>query len=338
MAILVTGATGFLGGALVTELVKRQQQVRVLARDVQKAHAYFGGAATIIPGEVTNQGQVLRALEGVDTLYHLAGRLYHTATPTELYYETHVKGTRIILNACLEQKYLQRVIHVSTTGVHGITGSTPAAEDAPFAPTNPYEKTKLEGELLALHAYQEHGLPVSIIRPGLVYGPGDLHLLGFFRAIQKGLFRVIAGGKACLHPVYIDDMVSAFLLCARSEQTIGRIYNIAGNQVVTIHQLANSIARALGRNLPGGSIPLWLANLASDIFSITPGTQGEQAPLTRSRVNFLTHSRVYDISRARSELGYAPTIDMDEGLKLTAAWYEKNHLLAPIRSIERNQL
>lgn len=328
MTILVTGATGFLGSALVTELVKRQQRVRVLARDEQKARAYFGNAVTIIPGSVTNQVQVQRALDGVDTLYHLAGRLYHPATPTELYYETHVKGTRIVMNACLEQKELRRVIHVSTTGVHGITGTTPAAEDAPFAPTNPYEKTKLEGELLALHAYQEHGLPVSIIRPGLVYGPGDLHLLGFFRAIQKGLFRVIAGGKACLHPVYIDDMVSAFLLCARSEQTIGHAYNIAGNQIVTIRQLASAIAGALGRTLPGGSIPLWLANLTSDIFAITPGMKGEQAPLTRSRVNFLTHSRVYDISRARSELGYSPAIDMEAGLKLTAAWYEKNYLLA----------
>jgi nucleoside-diphosphate-sugar epimerase len=238
-----------------------------------------------------------------------------------------VAGTQTLLNACRDQARLRRIIHVSTTGVHGITGLTPAAEDAPFAPTNPYERTKLEGELLALKAYQEQGLPVSVVRPGLVYGPGDLHLLGFFRTIQKGLFRVIAGGKSCLHPVYIDDMVSAFLLSAESEKALGRAYNIAGSQVVSMRQLASAIAQSMDCTLPGGSIPLWLANLASDIFAITPGLQGEKAPLTRSRVDFLTHSRVYDISRARAELGYAPAIEIAEGLKLTAAWYEKHGLL-----------
>ena len=328
MTILVTGATGFLGSALVMELVKRQQEVRVLVRDAQKAREQFGDAVTIVPGDITDAPQVQQAVEGVDTLYHLVGRLYHPATPAELYYQTHVEGTRTLLNACQGQARLRRIVHVSTTGIHGVTGLTPAAEDAPFAPTNPYERTKLEGELLALKAYQEQGLPVSVIRPGLVYGPGDLHLLGFFRTIQKGLFRVIAGGKSCLHPVYIDDMVSSFLLCAESEQALGRAYNIAGSQVVSMRQLATEIARSMKRDLPSGSIPLWLANLASDIFAVTPGLKGERAPLTRSRVDFLTHSRVYDISRARAELGYAPAIEIEEGLKLTAAWYEKHHLLA----------
>src|SRR5258707_11869154 len=233
MAILVTGATGFLGSALVTELVKRQQEVRVFVRDARKAREQFGEAVTIIAGEITDAAQVQQAVEGVDTLYHLAGRLYHPATPAELYYQTHVAGTQTLLNACQGQMHLRRIIHVSTTGVHGITGLTPAAEDAPFAPTNPYEATKLQGELLALKAYKEHGLPVSVVRPGLVYGPGDLHLLGFFSSIKKGLFRVIDGGKALLHPVYIDDMTAAFLLCAGRPEAIGRSYNIAGECPVT---------------------------------------------------------------------------------------------------------
>ncbi|GHO73387.1 oxidoreductase [Ktedonobacter sp. SOSP1-85] len=328
MTILVTGATGFLGSALVVELIKRQQKVRVLVRDSRKAREQFGEKVEIISGDITNARQVQLAVGGVDTLYHLAGRLYHPATPAALYYQTHVEGTRTLLNACQSQSSLRKIVHVSTTGVHGVTGPTPAAEDAPLAPTNPYERTKLEGEQLALKVFQEQGLPVSVVRPGLVYGPGDLHLLGFFRTIQKGFFRVIAGGKSCLHPVYIDDMVSAFLLSAESEKSLGQAYNIAGNQVVSMHQLATAIAKSMDRNLPGGSIPLWLARLASDIFAITPGLQGEKAPLTRSRVEFLTNSRVYDISRARAELGYSPRVELEEGLKQTAAWYEKHGLLA----------
>jgi nucleoside-diphosphate-sugar epimerase len=327
MTTVVTGATGFLGNALVTELVKRQQPVRILARDEKKARQQFGDAVTISPGDITDAGQVQQAVDDATIIYHLAGRLYHPSIPAGLYHQTHVEGTRILLKACQGQTQLRRIVHVSTTGVYGVTGEIPVAEDAPFAPTNPYEATKLEGEQLALKDYQEQGLPVTVVRPGLVYGPGDLHLLGFFVSIQKGLFRVIDGGKALLHPVYIDDLVAALLLCAEQSQAPGRSYNIAGERPVTVRELATAIAHALGKELPTGSIPLWLANLASDIFALLPGIKGEQAPLTRSRVKFLTHSRIYDISRARSELGYTPEVALEEGMELTAAWYYKHHYL-----------
>jgi nucleoside-diphosphate-sugar epimerase len=327
MTAVVTGATGFLGSALVTELVKRQQPVRILARDEKKARQQFGDAVTIIPGDITDAMQVQWAVDGATTLYHLVGHLYHPSIPPELYRQTHVEGTRILLRACRGQTQLRRIVHVSTTGVFGVTGETLAAEDAPFAPTNPYEATKLEGEQLALKAYQEQGLPVTVVRPGLVYGPGDLHLLGFFASINKGRFRVIAGGKALLHPVYIDDLVAALLLCAERSQAPGRSYNIAGECPASVRELAIAIAHALGRELPAGSIPLWLANLASDLFTVMPGMRGEHAPLTRSRVKFLTQSRIYDIRRAKSELDYTPAVPLQEGMKLTAAWYYKHHYL-----------
>lgn len=327
MTTMVTGATGFLGSALVTELVKRQQPVRILVRDEGKARQQFGEAVMIIPGEITDAAQVQRAVEGATTIYHLAGRLYHPSIPAELYHQTHVEGTRILLRACQKQTGLQRIVHVSTTGVYGIAGETPAGEDAPFAPTNPYEATKLEGERLALRASQEQGLPVTVVRPGLVYGPGDLHLLSLFASINKGLFRVIDGGKALLHPVYIDDLIAALTLCAESPQAPGRSYNIAGEHPVTVRELATAIAHALGKELPRGSIPRWLANLASDLFTVMPGMRGERAPLTRSRVQFLTHSRIYDCSRAEFELGYTPKVSLEEGMKLTAAWYYKHHYL-----------
>lgn len=327
MTTVVTGATGFLGSALVKELLRRQQPVRILARNAQKARQLFGDAVTIIPGDITDAVQVRQAIDGAGTIYHLAGRLYHPSIPAGVYQQTHVEGTRTLLKACQGQSQLRRIVHVSTTGVHGITSDVPAAEESPFAPTNAYEATKLEGERLALQSYQEQGLPVTVARPGLVYGPGDLHLLGFFVAIQKGLFRVIAGGKALLHPVYIDDLTAALLLCAGRPQAPGRSYNIAGKRPVTVYELATAIAHALGKNLQAGSIPLWLANLAADIFAIIPGLQGQHAPLTRSRVTFLTHSRMYDISRARAELGYVPRVELEEGMKLTAQWYDQHHYL-----------
>lgn len=327
MTILVTGATGFLGSALTRELLQQKQEVRILARDVDKARTQFGEAVTIIPGEITDVAQVQQAVDGASIVYHLVGRLYHPSVPTELYRMTHVEGTRILLTACQNQSQLQRIVHCSTTGVLGVTGPTPAAEDAPYAPTNLYEATKLESEILALQAHRIQGLPVSVVRPGLVYGPGDIHLLGFFASIKKGLFRVIDGGRALQHPIYIDDMTQAFLLCADQPQAIGHSYNVSGSSPVTIHQLATAVAYALGKELPRGSIPLWLANLASDIFAVIPGFAGERAPLTRSRVQFLTNSRVYNTSRVQTELGFQPQVDLDTGMQRTAQWYTKHGYL-----------
>jgi nucleoside-diphosphate-sugar epimerase len=327
MTILVTGATGFLGSALVMELLRRGQPVRILARDEEKARQQFGGSVAIVPGDITDREQVRRAIDGVTIIYHLAGRLYHPSVSPELYRMIHVEGTRTLLEACQGQSQLTRIVHCSTTGVHGATGSAPAAEDAPFAPTNPYEATKLEGELLALDMYIEQGLPVSVARPGLVYGPGDLHLLGLFSTINKGISPLINGSTAQLHPIYIDDMIAAFLLCAERPQALGRSYNLAGERPVTIRELATAIANALGRNMPHGNMPLWLANLAADCFNLVPGLRGENAPLTRSRVKFLTSSRVYDCSRAKAELDFSPKVDLNKGMQQTADWYRKHQYL-----------
>ena len=141
------------------------------------------------------------------------------------------------------------------------------------------------------------------------------------------MFRVIDGGNSLQHPIYIDDITTAFLLCAERPEAIGYSYNIAGEHPVTIRELATAIAHSLNKELPGGSIPLWLANLASDIFALIPGIKGENAPLTRSRVQFLTHSRAYDISRAKNELGFAPRVELEEGMKNTAEWYHRHGYL-----------
>lgn len=326
MRILVTGATGFLGSALTAELLRRGERVRVLARDEGRARACLGQAVDVITGEITSREQVGRAVAGVEVVYHLAGRLYHPALPAQLYQQTHVEGTRVLLACCQEESQLKRIVYCSTTGIYGVTGSRPAAEDTPDAPTNPYESSKLAGEHLALAACT-HGLPLCVARPGLVYGPGDLHLLGLFRAIKRGLFRVIAGGRALLHPIYIDDLVAALLLCAGCPQAQGRCYNLAGERPVMVCELATEIARTLGYALPAASLPLWLAYLLADLCTLLPGLRGHRAPLTRSRVDFLTHSRVYDISRARNELGFQPGVGLAEGLQQTTRWYRQRGYL-----------
>ncbi len=103
----------------------------------------------------------------------------------EVYRQVHVEGTRNVLTAALKSGYPTRALYVSTTGVLGVTPRGPAAEGSPYAPTNPYERTKAAAERMALE-FASQGLPVVICRPAFVYGPGDRHVLGLFQAVRRG--------------------------------------------------------------------------------------------------------------------------------------------------------
>jgi nucleoside-diphosphate-sugar epimerase len=259
-------------------------------------------------------------------VYHLAGKLLKPAVPAVDYRRIHVEGTRVLLAQCAKRTTIERIVHCSTTGVLGVTGAKPADEAASFAPTNIYEQTKLEAELLAREAMQQ-GLPVVIVRPGLVYGPGDLHLLGFFRAIHRRLFRPIGRADVWLHPIYTDDMTEAFVCCGDNPRAIGACFHIAGREPATIATLADTIAGALGTPKPAGRIPRPAALAVATMGDWLPGRFKDVAPLTRSRLDFLTRSRVYDVSKAKALLGFEAGTNLRSGISQTVAWYRQNGYL-----------
>lgn len=327
MKVLVTGATGFLGVALVRQLLAEGESVRILARDAYKAHRLFGTRVEILQGDLLEAPKVAAALKDIEVVYHLAGCLYHPSIPAERYHETHVEGTRVLLHCCHDFSGLRCLVHCSTTGVYGVTGLNAADEASPYTPTNPYEQSKLAGEELALRAHAEEQLPVTVVRPALVYGPGDLHLLGFFRQIARGLPATIAGGRAYIHPIYIDDMSRAFLLAARLPHAIGRCYNVAGDLPISFAKLASTIACALKRRPCPLSLPTWMAYGAAKLFGWLPGMDESKAPLTPSRIDFLTHSRVYSCERAQRELSFVPQVELNDGIRYTIAWYREHGYL-----------
>ena len=253
--VLVTGATGFLGGSLVQRLLESDVCVRALVRSPTKATQLAGQGVEVVIGDVCDEAKVADAIEDVAIVFHLAGRLFEPGVPPDEYHKTHVEGTRRLIECSRRQPRLERFVYCSTTGVLGRTGPWPADERAPLRPTNAYEATKAEAESEVLAAWAD-GLPVVVARPGLVYGPGDLHLVSFFRAVLKRQFRPIGRQAVWLHPIYIDDMTEAFLRCAVSPAALGECFHIAGPQPVTLAQLATEIAEAGGTTQPAGRIPL----------------------------------------------------------------------------------
>jgi nucleoside-diphosphate-sugar epimerase len=332
MCVLVTGATGFLGEHLVRRLLAEGNAVRVLARAPEKARPLVELGAELVAGDVTDADAVREALRGVTTVYHLAGKLFIPGVPESQYRRTHVEGTRTLLALCCERGGtlggIERFVQCSTTGVLGVTGAWPADETATYRPTNAYEETKLEAELLVQGAML-HGFPAVVVRPGLVYGPGDLHLLGFFRSIQRGQFRPIGRRPVWLHPVFIDDMTEALVRCGQHPAAVGECFHIAGREPATLLTLANTIADALGVSRPRGIIPLPAALALAAAGDALPAGIRYAAPLTRSRLDFLTHSRVYDVAKARRLLDFDATTDLAEGIARSAAWYRAQGLLLP---------
>lgn len=320
VTVLVTGATGFLGTSLVRRLLGGGARVRVLVRSPTKARALIDQGAEPFLGDITDRRAVAAAVDEATIVYHLAGRLFVPGVPAAEYRRIHVEGTKLVLASCREAPRVERFVHCSTTGVLGVTGDRPADESAPFRPTNIYEATKADAELAVRDAWRD-GFSAVIVRPGLVYGPGDLHLLGFFRSVLRRRFRPIGRRPVWLHPIYIDDMTEALVRCGQRAAAIGECFHIAGREPVRLAGLAEAIARAGGTRLPPGHIPLPAARALAAVGDRLPPKLKPSAPLTRSRLDFLTHSRVYDVAKAQSLLDFAAETDLSTGTARSMAWY-----------------
>lgn len=319
--VLVTGATGFLGACLVRRLVAGGGTgVRILVRSPARAQPLIDLGAEPVVGDITDPGAVAAAVDGVAVVYHLAGRLLAPGIPAQEYHATHVQGTKLLLDTCRREPRVERFVHCSTTGVLGVTGDRPADERAPLRPTNVYESTKAEAELAVREAWRD-GFPAVVVRPGLVYGPGDLHLLAFFRAILGRRFRPIGRRPVWLHPIYIDDMTEALVRCGERRAAVGECFHIAGREPVSLAGLAAAIASAGGTRLPSGRIPLPAAQAVAVVGDRLPSRLRRSAPLTSSRLEFLTHSRVYDVAKAQRLLDFEAATDLATGTARSMAWY-----------------
>jgi len=325
---LVTGGTGFLGGSLTRRLLSDGARVRVLARSRAKARPLADLGAQIVMGDITDPTAVRAAVEGMQVVYHLAGPLLVPGIPAAEYQRTHVLGTKLLLDCCEKASGLERFVYCSTTGVLGVTGDRLAGEDAPFRPANIYELAKADAET-EVRSRWRHCFPVAIARPGLVYGPGDIHLLPFFQTILRHRFRPIGRRKAWLHPIYIDDMAEALVRCGERRAAIGECFHFAGQEPVTVSDLAGAIARAEGTRLPAGHIPVPAALVVAGLGDRLPPSLKQHVPLTRSRIDFLTRSRMYDVTKAARLLDFVAPTGLATGLAQTVAWYRQRGYLPP---------
>jgi len=218
---------------------------------------------------------------------------------------------------------VRRVVHCSTVGVHGDVEHPPAAEDAPLRPGDEYQRSKLEGERLGREAAGRLGVELVIARPSGIYGPGDRRLLKLFRGVAHRTFVTLGSGAIYYHLTYVDDLTEGFRLCGEVPAAAGRIYILAGGEVTRLSELVDRVARVAGVKPPSLRLPVWPVWAAGAACEAVCVPLGIEPPLYRRRVDFFTKSRAFDIGRARAELGFAPRIGLDEGIRLTLDWYRR---------------
>lgn len=323
--VLITGGSGFLGSHLARALCRAGRQVRLLIRPTSDLSRIADLDVELAVGDVMLAHTLPEAMKDAAVVYHLAGLLGNAAVPNAVYRDLHVNGTLNVL-VTARAAGVKRFVHVSSPGVLGPVQNPPADESRPHAPSNIYEGTKSEGEKLALEFARRTGFSLTVARPEFVYGPGDTHVLGLFRAIQRRRFFYIGSGENSLHPTFVADAVQGMQLCEAKGQG-GRVYHIAGPEPVTVRQLAASIAEALGVAPPRLRAPAFLARVAAASFELAAMFLPFHPPLTRSAVNFFTETRAFSTARAQAELGYQAQMSLNEGVRRTVAWYQEQGLL-----------
>jgi NAD dependent epimerase/dehydratase len=317
--VLITGAEGFIGSTLAEALVRAGARVRTLLH--YKPYGDAGhlaallrtGAVEPMAGDVRDAGRMHQAVEGRDTVFHLAALIgipYSYQAP-ESYTQTNVLGTEHIAAACL--RHGARLVHTSTSEVYGSARTVPIGEAHPLQPQSPYSASKIAADATAMAYHHAFELPVTIVRPFNTYGPRQSA-----RAVIPTILAQLHSGApevrlGSLTPTrdftYVTDTVAGFLAAATSSRTVGQTVNLGTGQEISIGELAEDLIRASGRQ------------------AVVVEDRTRQRP-AGSEVQRL----ISDNTLMRELTGWTPRIRLAEGLEATSAWVRQNlHLFSPDR-------
>jgi GlcNAc-P-P-Und epimerase len=325
---LITGGSGFIGSNLIDYLIDKEKipeaDVRVLVPPWEVLENLYGHKLEIVIGDIRDQKLVGELTKGIDIVYHLAAKTVIEGGTYDYYKDTNVDGTRFLLEASAKQK-VKKFIYFSSISVYGLPAWKGDMENYDESshqePSEPYGKTKLEGEKLVKDAYKRWKMPYIIIRPTTVYGPRDkAGIYQLMTAIDKKLFFYIGDAKNKMDYVFVADLVSGVRKVEKSSvKNENFILGIGKSQ--TQREIVVSIASALGVEAPNLFIPKFFALMLSFIVNITSRFIGFKSILYPSRVKVLTSNCYFNTSKAAELFGYLPKYQIEEGAKITAKWF-----------------
>jgi len=320
--VLVTGATGFIGGHLVKANLAKGYSVRalVLPGDPGEAALKYKGVDTVT-GDIRNYAAVEKAASGVDVIFHCAAVVTDWA-PKKLFREVTIGGTENICKAAVAAR-VSRLVDMSTNDVFGLDESQVMDETFPLKPwREPYSDSKIEAEKICWRYHQEHGLPVTMVYPCWVFGEGDQTFVPLLAdAILKR--ELIFWRKGTLvWPTYIENLVDLLMLIAEDDRAVGNGYLVHDGESTTLEEFCAGIAESLGVPPITTYIPYPVAYAAAAVLEFIWKVTGKKTRplLTTYTVKNLGSRLKFSIAKAERKLGWRPKISYKEGFVRTMKW------------------
>jgi len=323
MTALVTGASGFLGGALTQALVQRGEDVRILARKTSDLSSLENLPIDITYGDLEDQASLSSAVEGVRVVYHCAGLATDWA-PWEAFYRTNVLGVQNLLAAVEEAGEVQRFLHISTSDVYGYPREA-CDETHPITDVGlPYNRSKCLGEQAVWDWYKKTGIPTSVIRPVSVYGPRSKDFVTEIAdLLLKRQMVLIDGGECPAGLLYVDNAAEGIIQATESPHAVGQAYNLRDETNETWDEYIAALARGLGTDVPwiklSGTLALGLAAISEAVYSVL---HIQSRPLlTRHAVYVLIRNQGYLIGKAQRDFSFRSRVTFAEGVERSLAWF-----------------
>lgn len=326
--VLVTGATGFVGSHVAEALARRGDTVRALARPGADTALLEKAGIAIVRGDLAEPASLPAALAGVDVVAHCAAKVGDWG-PVDDYRKVNVEGLRALLDAALGRP-LHRFVLVSSLGVYEARHhhGTDETEPLPDSHIDGYTQSKVEAERLALQYHRKQQVPVTILRPGFVYGPRDRTVLPRLAArLKERSVIYIARGRFALNTTYVGNIADAVLLAIDSPNAIGEVFNITDGEFVSKRRFFETVADGLGLPRPRSfpPVPVWLARMLANAREAKFRRENRPTPprITQAQLKFAGLNLDFSIAKARTRLGYTPRVLFDEGMKMALDWQRR---------------
>lgn len=336
MKILITGATGFIGNRLVRKLAAQSDHhIRCLVRPSSQTERLKDLDVELVQGDLLEVDGLQKAVADCDMIYHLAANAHPSSViPYRVYQRCNVDGTNNLLKAAATLTGLQKVVVLSSIAATGPSrDGKPLDEKSLRLPITNYGKSKMAVEDLCQQFSEEQNLPVVVIRPSMVYGIGDTDWLEIFHLIKTGgiagMGVPIPGKKENLFDFcYVDNLVDGVILAANAAQSSGKIYFISDERSYQIKEIIQAVADASHVPYPSKFWPVWLSKTVATLLDFVGWVIRQDMPLDRRTICWMTTNYwVCDISKAKDELGFRPSVSLAEGVRRTFQWYLDQGLL-----------
>ena len=322
MRVLITGATGLLGGHLIKELQQRGEDIRALVLPIENADKLEKQGVEVVRGDITDASTLEPAVKDVELVFHLAGMM-GVWRPLADYRLVNVTGSENLYKTA-QKAGVRRYVHTSSHTVYGLGyGRFLTEKDALRPDPDPYSLTKAEGDRMMRRLMLNSKVETVILRPGTFFGPGDrLHFGRMAQKMKDGKGVIIGRGDNALPFCYVTDVVQGFLLAAYHEKAPGNVYNITNDHPLTQLEMFNAIADAVDgvrptRHLP--YLPIYYGSIVAE--KVVARVTRTKPIVTQLGAMMFGSDNRHSIEKARRELGYAPKVELRTGIIQAAEWF-----------------